>query len=78
MLKLRVSLNQMTGEADPQSRYVGTNLEVELDPELIDQPDRLADHARRLFHLAGDVLRQEVVVSTLVLDLNFHLFRVKR
>ena len=45
MLKLSVGLTKKTGEADSPSCGASTNLEAELDPEPIDQPDLLQEHA---------------------------------
>ncbi|MHC4405533.1 MAG: hypothetical protein ACYTG0_38295 [Planctomycetota bacterium] len=58
MLRMNVGLSRKVGEADSRSYAASAILEVELDPEMIDQPDRLAAHARRLFHLAGEAVEQ--------------------
>ena len=52
MLKLNVGLSRKIGEADSSSCGASANLEVELDPNPINQPDRLREHVRRLFRLA--------------------------
>jgi len=59
MLKLNVGLTKKTGEADPPSCDASTNLEADLDPDLINQPDRLREHAGRLFRLANEALGRE-------------------
>ena len=59
MLKLNVGLSRKIGEADSSSCGASANLEVELDPDLINQPDRLREHVRRLFRLAPEALGQE-------------------
>jgi hypothetical protein len=58
MLKLSIGLTQGTGEADSPSCAASAILEVEVDPDLIDQPDRLREHAHRLFRLARESLGQ--------------------
>ncbi|MHC4400176.1 MAG: hypothetical protein ACYTG0_10895 [Planctomycetota bacterium] len=60
MLKLSIGLTRETGEADSPSYSASAGLEVELDPEMIDRPDRLREHARQLFSLAGEALGQEL------------------
>lgn len=58
-MKLNVGLTKETGEADSPLCEASTNLEAELDPDLISQPDRLQEHANRLFRLAWEALGQE-------------------
>jgi hypothetical protein len=60
VLKLNVGLTKRTGNVDPPWCEASTNLEVELDPDLINQPDRLQEHALRLFRLAREALGQEL------------------
>ena len=38
MFKLNVGLTRKTSEVDPAFCYASTNLEVELDPDLVHQP----------------------------------------
>ena len=45
MLKLNVGLSQKTGKTDSPPCNASTNLEVELDPDLINEPDLLQEHA---------------------------------
>ena len=59
MLKLNVALTQTTDEVDSPLCEAGASLGVQLDPELINQPDCLREHARRLFCLAREALGQE-------------------
>jgi hypothetical protein len=60
MLKLSIGLTRQTGEADSSSYATSANLRVELDPKLIDQPDRFREHAHRLFNLARQALGQDL------------------
>jgi hypothetical protein len=60
MLNLIVGLTRTTGEAGSHSYAASAILEVELDPDLIDQPDRLQEHARHFFHLAREYLGQDL------------------
>jgi hypothetical protein len=58
MLNLIVGLTRTTGEAGSASCAASAILEGELAPELVDHPDRLQEHARRLFRLARESLGQ--------------------
>jgi hypothetical protein len=59
MSKLNVGSTKKTGEVDSPSCNASTDLEVELDPDLLKQPDSLPEHAHRLFSLARETLGQE-------------------
>ena len=59
MLKLNVGLSQKTSQADSSSCGTSVRVEVELDPDLINETDRLQEHARRLFCLAREALGQQ-------------------
>ena len=56
MLRVTVNLARNPRELNCASHEVSVG--IELDKELIDQPDRLQEHSRRLSHLAREALGQ--------------------
>ncbi len=60
MLRLTVGLARNVVEPNCASHEVSVGLE--LDTELINQPDRLQEHAHRLFNLARQALGQELTL----------------
>jgi hypothetical protein len=58
MLRLSIGLSRQSGEANSPPFAASANLEVELDSDLINRPDRLREHARRLFRLAAEAIGQ--------------------
>jgi hypothetical protein len=58
MLKLNVGLSRKIGEADSSSCGASANLEVELDPNLVNQAERPQEHIRYLLRLAEDAVEQ--------------------
>ena len=59
-LKLNVGLSRKVGEANYGSRGASVNLELELDPAVVDEPERLHDRIRQLFGLAKDSVDEEL------------------
>lgn len=60
MLKLNVGLSKKMGMANFGSRGATVNIEAEVDGGLIQDPNRLRDHLRRLFGLARASLEEEL------------------
>jgi hypothetical protein len=59
-LTLNVGLSKKVGEPDYGSRGASVNLELELDSGTVNEPDRLRDRIRQMFHLARDAIREEL------------------
>ncbi len=59
-LKLNVGLTKKVGEPNFGSRGASVNFEVELEADLIREPDQLREKVRYLFGLAQDAVEQEL------------------
>ncbi len=59
-LKLNVGLTKKVGEANYGSRGASVNFEVELEADLIREPDQLREKVRYLFALAKDAVEEEL------------------
>jgi len=60
MLKLNTALSKEIGEAKCGFHGVSVSLEVELEPGLISQPERLNEQIRHLFGLARTAVEEEL------------------
>ena len=60
MLKLNVGFNRKVGEANYGSRGASVNLELELDSEMVGDPDKLRDRVRQMFLLAKASVDEEL------------------
>ncbi len=59
-MKLNVGLNRKVGEANFGARGTSVNFEVDVESDLIRQPDALEEKIRYLFGLAKDSLDEEL------------------
>ena len=59
-LKLNVGLTKKVGEPNYGSRGASVNFEVELEADLIREPDQLREKVRYLFGLAQEAVEQEL------------------
>ncbi|MBI1314471.1 hypothetical protein GC176_24525 [bacterium] len=59
-MKLNVGLSRKVGEPGFGSRGASVNLELELDSSLVDDPDRLRERIRQLYHLAKSSVDEEL------------------
>jgi hypothetical protein len=59
-VQLNIGLNKKVGEASYGSRGASVNLEVELDPGIVDDPERLRSQIHKLFGLARESLNAEL------------------
>ena len=59
-IKLNVGLSRKVGEANYGSRGASVNLELEATSDLVQQPDKLQEHLRHLFHLAKTAVDEEL------------------
>ncbi len=59
-LKLNVGLTKKVGEPNFGSRGASVNFEVELEADLIREPDQLREKVRYLFALAKDAVEEEL------------------
>jgi hypothetical protein len=59
-LKLNVGLNRKIGEANYGSRGACVNIEVEVEPSLVEKPDQLRERVRYLFQLAKASVEEEL------------------
>jgi hypothetical protein len=64
MLKLNVGFSRKVGEAHYGSRGASVNLELELDPALTEDRERLQERMRRLFILAKESVEAELRVRS--------------
>lgn len=60
MLKLNVGFNRKTGEPNYGSRGASVNLELDLDINLVKQPERLRKRVRQLFDMARLSVEEEL------------------
>ncbi len=60
MIKLNAGLSRKVGEPAYGSRGASVNLELEVESNLINDPDGLLDRIRRLFALARQAVDQEL------------------
>src|SRR5258706_7659366 len=60
MLKLNAGLSRKVGEPDYGSRGASVNLELEVEGNLIGEPDALLDRIRKLFSLARTAVDGEL------------------
>jgi hypothetical protein len=60
MLKLNIGLSQKIGQANFGSRGASVNLEVELESNLVAQPERLHEQIQHLFGLARAAVEEEL------------------
>ena len=60
MLKLNAGLSRKVGEPDYGSRGASVNLELEVEGNLISEPDALMDRIRKLFILARQAVDEEL------------------
>lgn len=72
MLKLNVSFNRKTGEANFGSRGAGVSLDVEVESSLVGEPERLKERIRHLFGLAKTSVDEELAVVTSAAPTNGH------
>ncbi len=59
-LKLNVGLTKKVGEPNFGSRGASVNFEVELEANLVGEPDQLREKVRYLFALAKDAVEEEL------------------
>jgi hypothetical protein len=59
-LKLNVGLSRKVGEENYGSRGASVHLELELDAGCAENPERLRDRVRHLFHLARTSVEEEL------------------
>ena len=59
-LKLNVGLSRKIGEANYGSRGACVNIEVEVEPTLVEKPDQLRERVRYLFQLAKTSVEEEL------------------
>ena len=60
MLKVNACFSQKVGQLDFGSRGATVSVEVELESDLINQPDRLHERVRHLFRLAKESVDEEL------------------
>lgn len=60
MLKLNAGISRKVGEPDYGSRGASVNLELEVESELVRDPEGLMERIRRLFTLARQAVDQEL------------------
>ena len=60
MIKLNAGFSRKVGEANYGSRGASVNLELELESNLIDSPDKMHDRIRALFGLARKAVDEEL------------------
>ena len=59
-MTLNVGLSKKVGEANYGSRGATVNLQTELDSGVVNDPDRLRERIRQMFHLARDAIYEEL------------------
>ena len=59
-LKINVGLNRKIGEANYGSRGACVNIEVEVEPTLVEKPDQLRERVRYLFQIAKASVEEEL------------------
>ncbi len=59
-LTLNVGLSRKVGEANFSSRGASVNLELELDSAIAEEPERLQERIRQLFHIAKGSIDEEL------------------
>ena len=59
-MTLNVGLSKKVGEANYGSRGATVNLQTELDAGVVNDPDRLRERIRQMFHLARDAIHEEL------------------
>jgi hypothetical protein len=60
MLKLNAGLSRKIGEPDYGSRGASVNLELEVEGNLVSEPDALLERIRKLFALAKQAVDEEL------------------
>jgi hypothetical protein len=60
MLKLNAGISRKVGEPNYGSRGASVNLELEVESNLVQDPDGLMDRVRKLFSLARDAVDAEL------------------
>lgn len=59
-MNMNVGLSKKVGEANYGSRGATVNLESEVDSALVNDPPRLRERIRQMFHLARDAIQEEL------------------
>lgn len=60
MIKLNAGISRKVGEPDYGSRGASVNMELEVESNLVNDPNGLMDRIRRLFALAREAVDQEL------------------